>query len=154
GLDGVNASLAREVRRIAVPAIAQSLLQTLVFVVDRAMLGHHSEASLAAMQIAGTLEWSLWAIFSAFTVGTVARVGRHVGAGDRDRARRALWVSLGYAALAGSVITAATPVVLAALPVAAPRASVQTVDAARGYLAWALAGSPVEFIGAVAIVAL
>ena len=31
--------LSREVRRLAVPAIAQSLLQTLVFVVDRIMLG-------------------------------------------------------------------------------------------------------------------
>ena len=37
----------REVRSLAVPAIAHSLLQTLVFVVDRAMLGRHGEASLA-----------------------------------------------------------------------------------------------------------
>src|SRR3984957_6312426 len=82
------ADLAREVRRIALPAIGSSLLQTMVFVVDRAMLGHHAESSLAAMQVAGPLEWSLWSVFMAFEVGTIARVGRHVGAKDRVRARR------------------------------------------------------------------
>jgi putative MATE family efflux protein len=144
----------REVRRLALPAIAQSLLQTLVFVVDRAMLGHHSEASLAAMQIAGPLEWSIWSVFSAFTVGTIARVGRHVGAGERALARRAVWVSIAYAVAAGLVLTAATPVILASVHLAAPNASKQTVDATRSYLAWTLAGSPLEFVGSVVIAAL
>ena len=39
------------VARLAAPAIAQQLLYTLVFLVDRAMLGHHGAASLASMQI-------------------------------------------------------------------------------------------------------
>ncbi|HEY8041068.1 MAG TPA: MATE family efflux transporter [Polyangiaceae bacterium] len=147
-------SLAQEVRRLAVPAIAQSLLQTLVFVVDRIMLGHHGEASLAAMQIAGPLEWSIWSVFSAFTVGTIARVGRHVGAGDRGHARRAAWASIGYAVGAGLLVTAATPLVLAGLGPAMPRASAGTILAAREYLAWTLGGSPLEFLGSVAIAAL
>ena len=41
------------------------------------MLGRHGEASLAAMQIGGALEWSIWSVFAAFEVGTIARVGRH-----------------------------------------------------------------------------
>ena len=65
-------ALAREVRRLAIPAILHSLLQTLVFVVDRVMLGRHGESSLAAMQIGGALEWSIWSVFSAFEVGTIA----------------------------------------------------------------------------------
>src|SRR5207253_997384 len=76
----LNDSLPREVRTLAIPAIAHSLLQTLVFVVDRIMLGAHGEASLAAMQLGGALEWSVWSVFAAFEVGTIARVGRHVGA--------------------------------------------------------------------------
>ena len=72
-------SVAREVFLLAMPAIASSLLRTLVFVVDRVMLGHHSPASLAAMQLAGPVEWSVLSIFLAFEVGTLARVGNLVG---------------------------------------------------------------------------
>jgi putative MATE family efflux protein len=147
-------TLAREVRRLALPAIAQSLLQTLVFVVDRAMLGQHGEASLAAMQIAGPLEWSLWSVFSAFTVGTVARVGLHVGAGERSLARRAAWASLAYALGAGLLVTAAAPFIVAHLGLAVPGASPATASAARAYLAWTLAGSPLEFLGSAAVAAL
>ena len=147
-------SLAQQVRRLALPAIAQSLLQTLVFVVDRAMLGQHGEASLAAMQIAGPLEWSLWSVFSAFTVGTIARVGLHVGAGERALARRATWASLAYAVGAGLLVTAAAPVIVLYIGAAVPGASPATVQAARSYLAWTLAGSPLEFLGSAAIAAL
>jgi putative MATE family efflux protein len=146
--------LAREVRRLAVPAIAQSLLQTLVFVVDRIMLGHHAEASLAAMQIAGPLEWSVWSIFSAFTVGTVARVGRHVGAVDAVGAGRAARASVAYALGFGLLVTLLTPAIVVGLGRAFPDASPATVAAARGYLAWTLAGSPLEFVGAAAIATL
>ncbi|MGD0523628.1 MAG: MATE family efflux transporter, partial [Polyangiaceae bacterium] len=107
-----GSSLAAQVRRLALPAIAQSLLQTLVFVVDRAMLGQHGEASLAAMQIAGPLEWSLWSVFSAFTVGTIARVGLHVGAGERALARRATLASFAYAVGAGLLVTLAAPFIV------------------------------------------
>jgi putative MATE family efflux protein len=150
----LDRGLSREVRRLAVPAIAGSLLQTLVFVVDRIMLGHHSEASLAAMQIAGPLEWSVWSVFSAFTVGTVARVGRHVGAGDRIEAGRAARASVLYALAFGLLVTAITPLVLLGLGSAFPHASPETVVDARGYLAWTLAGSPVQFIAAAAIATL
>jgi hypothetical protein len=115
-----DGSLAREVRRIAVPAILSSLLQTMVYVVDRAMLGHYAESSLAAMQVAGPLEWSLWSVFSAFEVGTIARVGRHVGAKDRARARRAALLSMGVAAVAGSALVALWPAVAPWLGAAYP----------------------------------
>lgn len=150
----LDRGLSREVRRLAVPAIAASLLQTLVFVVDRIMLGHHSEASLAAMQIAGPLEWSVWSVFSAFTVGTVARVGRHVGAGDCVAAGRAARASVLYALAFGLLVTLVTPVVLLGLGAAFSHASPPTVVAARGYLAWTLAGSPVQFVAAAAIATL
>jgi putative MATE family efflux protein len=149
-----GASLAQQVRRLALPAIAQSLLQTLVFVVDRAMLGQHGEASLAAMQIAGPLEWSLWSVFSAFTVGTIARVGLHVGAGHRALARRATWASFAYAVGGGLLVTVAAPFIVRYLGAAVPGASPATIEAARSYLAWTLAGSPLEFLGAAAVAAL
>ena len=143
-------ALAREVRRLALPAILHSLLQTLVFVVDRVMLGRHGEASLAAMQIGGALEWSIWSVFAAFEVGTIARVGRHVGAGDRLGARRVAWISFGIALALGVVLSLATPLVLFALPHVAERVSGPAMAEARGYLGVTIAASPLVFIAVTA----
>lgn len=135
-------------RRLAIPAITHSLLQTLVFVVDRVMLGRHGEASLAAMQIGGALEWSIWSVFSAFEVGTIARVGRYVGAGDRKGARRVAWISLGIALAVGVVLAIATPLVLMGLPHVAPQVSEGAMSEARAYLGVTLVASPLVFIAA------
>jgi MATE family multidrug resistance protein len=149
-----GSTLAGEVRRIALPAIANSLLQTMVFVVDRAMLGHHSESALAAMQVAGPLEWSLWSVFMAFEVGTIARVGRHVGAKDRVRARRAAVLSLAFAVASGLVVAVAWPLLLPLLGRAFPVASPAAVGEARAYLAWTLTASPIVFASATGIATL
>ncbi|MDB4993439.1 MAG: efflux family protein [Myxococcaceae bacterium] len=141
-------------RRLAFPAILHSLLQTFVFVVDRVMLGHHADVSLAAMQIAGPLEWSVWSIFAAFEVGTIARVGRHVGAGRPDEARRAAWVSFCLAAVMGSLVALASPFVVLHLHDFAPRSSPEAIAAARDYLQITLAASPMVFIGVTAIAVL
>ncbi|MBX3222374.1 MAG: MATE family efflux transporter [Labilithrix sp.] len=130
------------------PAIAHSLLQTLVFVVDRVMLGRHGEASLAAMQIGGALEWSIWSVFAAFEVGTIARVGRHVGAGDSAGARRVAWLSLAMAACVGVALALATPLVLAALPLVTGSVSDAAMTEARAYLGVTIAASPLVFVAA------
>jgi putative MATE family efflux protein len=79
---------------LAAPAVANSLLQTLVFVVDRAVLGHFDDRAIAAMQTAGPLSWTIFSVFGSFAVGTTATVGRAVGAGDRAAAVRAARASL------------------------------------------------------------
>src|SRR5205085_2364206 len=141
-----SAALTDEVRRLAGPAIAHSLLQTLVFVVDRAMLGQHAASALAAMQVAGPIEWSVWSVFAAFEVGTIARVGRHVGAGRPDAARHAAWVSLGLAVAMGAVVAAASPFVVPNLHALAPKASGEALAAARDYLSVTLPASPIVFV--------
>lgn len=138
--------LSREVRRLAVPAIAHSLLQTVVFVVDRLMLGRHGGASLAAMQIGGAFEWSIWSVFAAFEVGTIARVGRHVGADRPDDARRAAGISVVLATVLGLCLTLATPLVLAELPAIAPSVSADAIEESRRYLAMTIAASPFVFL--------
>ncbi|HEY8077308.1 MAG TPA: MATE family efflux transporter, partial [Labilithrix sp.] len=147
-------TLAKEVRRLALPAILHSLLQTLVFVVDRIMLGRHGEASLAAMQVGGALEWSLWSVFAAFEVGTIARVGRHVGARAPAMARRAAWLSLGMAVAIGGVVALATPLVLAVLPFAMRTASPAALAEAQRYLGVTIAASPLVFVAMTSIAAL
>ncbi len=136
------------------PAIASSLLRTLVFVVDRVMLGHHSPASLAAMQLAGPVEWSVLSIFLAFEVGTLARVGNLVGKGDTASARRAIVASLGLAVVLGFGLLAASPLVGVVLPLAAPHASIAVVEASSAYLSITLAASPLAFVSAAATASL
>lgn len=48
-------SLAREVLSLAIPAIAQLIVQSLVFVADRMMLGYYSVAALASLEISNLL---------------------------------------------------------------------------------------------------
>ncbi len=144
-------TLAREVQRLAAPAIASSLLQTLVFVVDRVMLGRHGEASLAGMQIAGPLEWSIFSIFAAFEVGTLARVGHHVGGGRPREARRVAFLSLGLGALVGTVLALATPLVLYFVSRTAPHSSPAAVAEASRYLEVLFPASPVVFVATAAI---
>lgn len=143
-----------EVRRLALPAILHSLLQTLVFVVDRVMLGRHGEASLAAMQLGGAIEWSIWSIFAAFEVGTIARVGRHVGAKDQAAARQAAWLSIGLAAGIGTVLALLTPLLLAGLPLVTKEVSPAALAEARGYLGVTIAASPVVFVATIGIATL
>ncbi len=150
----MSASIAREVRTLALPAIATSLLQTMVMVVDRIMLGHVSKTSLAAMQIAGPLEWSVFSIFLAFEVGTIARVGRLVGQREPARARSAAIVSLMLAVALGSVVALLSPVVLRLAPFAAHSASAEVIAASNDYLEITLLSSPVLFVAAAAIAVL
>jgi MATE family multidrug resistance protein len=149
-----HTALSSEVRRLALPAILHSLLQTLVFVVDRIMLGRHGEASLAAMQLGGAIEWSIWSVFAAFEVGTIARVGRHVGAKDPEAARRAALLSLGMAAGVGTALAVASPWLLDLLPLVFTKVSPAALEEARGYLGVTIAASPLVFVATITVATL
>ncbi len=139
---------------LAGPAIGQSLLETLVFLVDRAMLGRHSAASLASMQISGPLTWSVLSVMGAFAVGVVALVGRATGAGDRALAgaavRAGLVLAVVVGSLAGVLVTAGMPLILAAFPGATP----EVHAAARDYLTMLAPGMPLLLVVGVAAAAL
>jgi putative MATE family efflux protein len=139
---------------LAGPAIAGMLLQTGVLYADRVMLGHHSGASLAAMQIAGPLEWTLVSVTSSFAVGTLALVGRAVGAGDRDAARRHATMAIAVALVLGVLVAiAAFVLVLPFLHLLFPRAG-EALSVSRDYLKVALIAAPFYCIGAAGFAAL
>lgn len=144
----------REVARLAFPAIAQQLLHTLVFLVDRAMLGHHAEVSLASMQISGPFAWSVFSVLSAFTVGAIAVVGRRVGAGDRAGASAAMRAALGAALAMGCLAAAAglltLPAVLGLFSAATPAVTAE----AAGYLSVAFPAMPLALLSYTAAVSM
>ena len=140
---------------LAAPAVAQSLLQTLVFLADRFFLGRFSADALAAMQIAGPLTWTLQSVFGAFATGTLALVGRAVGARDPALAGRALRASVGIAVLLGAAVGLAGTLGLHALVGAlAGAASSPVREAAIGYLGVVLPAMPVLFVAMVCTTAL
>lgn len=146
---------ARAVLRLALPAVAQSLLQTMVFVVDRLMLGRHSAAALASLQVVGTLVWSLQSVFAAFSIGTVAVVGRCVGARDHVGATSALRGSVFVAALLGGVIgMSAFFAVDPLIALSGGGADPAVRAAARGYLRVIFPAMPTLFLGIVTTAAL
>lgn len=139
---------------LAGPAIAHSLLETLVFLVDRAMLGRHGTASLASMQISGPLTWSVLSVMGAFSVGVVALVGRAAGEGDRALAgaavRAGLVLAVVVGSLAGALVVLGMPWILGAFPAASPAVHA----AARGYLTTLAPGMPLLLVVGVAAASL
>jgi putative MATE family efflux protein len=138
----------RAVVRLALPAIANSLLQTLVFLVDRLMLGHHSEQALAAMQTAGPLVWTVFSVFGAFAVGTVAVVGRAVGAREPHEATSAARGSIALALALGTVLALVGSVTVGPMVDAFGSGGGPEVRAvAVEYLRVALPGMPAFLLG-------
>lgn len=146
------------IARLALPAIAGQLLQTGVLYADRVMLGHSSGGALAAMQIAGPIEWTLVSVTSSFAVGTLALVGRAVGAGDHDAARRHTTMAITTALALGALVAAlAFALVLPALPLLFPHASAApggALDLARQYMEAALFAAPFYCVGVAGFAAL
>jgi len=135
GAAPIGTSLPREVWRLAWPAMTQMLLLTTVFLVSRAMIGRHSSAALASMQISGPLTWSVVAVLTAFSAGTIAVVGRAIGAGDLPGAAAAARASLGLGLGVG--IAVAIPLTLATGPIAHalfPNASAAVHSEAAAYI--------------------
>lgn len=141
-----TASVSGAVIRLAIPAIAQSFLQTLVFLVDRAMLGHYTTDALASLRLIGPLVWCSTGILSAFTVGAVALVGRAVGMGDRNLAATAARASLLFAGAVGLTTTVLGWLGLDAILGLFPGVDSSVVMAAKSYLQIILLAMPLVLV--------
>lgn len=131
------------------------LLVTFVFLSGRAMLGRHSSAALASMQISGSLTWAIYVIFTASSAGTLAVIARSVGACDIDAACRAARASLVLAVCVGAAVVA--PILIAngtLLPFLFPNAGPEVLDEASAYLHIVLPIMPLAFLEAAAAAAL
>ncbi len=151
------ADLAREVARLAWPAIVQSLVATSVFLADRIMVGRYSAEALASMQVSGPILWSVFMVFTAFTAGTVAVVGRSVGAGDAERARKAISAAVAFAIVVGVVVGLAGVLgrgAIASLLAGGPNTSEGVRGLSRSYMAIVFASFPVLCAGTIGITAL
>ncbi|RMG98716.1 MAG: MATE family efflux transporter [Deltaproteobacteria bacterium] len=109
-------TLVAVVLRLSWPAVLASLVQTLVFLADRVMLGRYDPLALGSMQVQGPVLWSVFSVFFAGLVGTVSLVSQAVGAGALARAGRVARIALG--AGAGIGVAVGVGITAAAAPVA------------------------------------
>ncbi|MCG8556055.1 MAG: MATE family efflux transporter [Proteobacteria bacterium] len=150
-------SIARELIALASPAIAQQLLHTFVFLADRLMLGRFSADALASMQISGPVMWSLFSIGTAFAAGTIAVIGRAVGARDAQRARHAVLAALSVAlafGLTAGVLGWAARASIAQVLTGGDEASETVRQAAHTYLGIVFPCLPFQFIAFIGTCAL
>ncbi len=141
-----STSLLRGLMRIAGPAILHSLLHTLVFLVDRAMLGRFSEAALASLQITSTLIWIVESTLMTLAIGAVAVAGRAVGARDRSTAVAATRSILLVSTVAGVVGGGGLWLAMEPIHDLFPEASGETVAASQAYLSIILPCLPILLV--------
>lgn len=74
---------------LAWPTMLEQLMQTAVQYIDTAMVGTLGTQATAAVGATGTVNWLVGSTISALSVGFLAYISQALGAGDRERARRA-----------------------------------------------------------------
>jgi putative MATE family efflux protein len=97
-------SVGRSVFRLAWPAIAENALQTLLGIVDTAVVARLGTAALSGVGASQQLIWVLTTALIAVSMGTTVLVARFTGASQVERANAVLKQSLLLAALVGAVL--------------------------------------------------
>jgi putative MATE family efflux protein len=109
--------LRRRVFRLALPAVGEQVLNTLVGLADTFLVGHLSAAAaaqlgyssavaLAGVGLANQLVWQITVFFMAVSIGSTALIARARGAGADATANRVLRQSLLVGLLMGALATA------------------------------------------------
>ena len=114
----------RRVLGLALPVVADNLLQTLLGIVDTILVARLGATQLAGVGTALQAVFFLYAILSAIAVGASILIAQAVGAGDRRRAGR-----LAKQALVGGVLLS-VPVSVLGVLLAGPQIHLFGVSAA------------------------
>ena len=146
--------LNREIWRLAIPAVLQTLFQTAQFFVDTKMVsdfGGSDPAPLAAMAVVGPICWSLTVIFTVTSVGATAVVSRRIGEGRPDGATTAAMTALVLALASGTLVTLfGVPLRAAAIglfsKIYGSEGGAAVVGAAEAYLGWFILFFPLRAV--------
>lgn len=102
----------REVRAIAVPVTAQSVVMSLLLVTDQLMVGQLGTTAVATVGISSKLTGVLIVALTGLATGVSIFAAQHWGSGDRDRVRHLLGLGL----LLGFAFATAITFVVAVFP--------------------------------------
>lgn len=102
---------------LAWPTMLEQLMQTLVQYIDTAMVGSLGTRATAAVGSTTTVNWLVGSTVSAFGVGFLAYISQSYGAGDHERARRAVGQSVLAVLVIGLFFTSVTLALSGRVPV-------------------------------------
>lgn len=74
--------------QLAMPAIVQQLLSSILQYVDTAMVGHLGEAATAAVSTSTTPNWLIHSLPYGFTIGILSLISQAYGRGDRNEIKK------------------------------------------------------------------
>lgn len=97
----VRKEIGRSVFRLAWPAITENALQTLLGIVDTAVVARLGTAALSGVGASQQLIWALTTALIAVSMGTTVLIARFTGAHQNERANAVLKQSLILAAIMG-----------------------------------------------------
>jgi MATE family multidrug resistance protein len=106
-------AVSKSVFRLAWPAIAENALQTLLGIVDTAVVARLGTAALSGVGAAQQLVWILTTALVAISMGATVLVARHIGAKQKHDANAVLKQSLVLSVIASLVLM---PIALLAHP--------------------------------------
>jgi len=98
-------AVGQSVFRLAWPAIGENALQTLLGLVDTAIVARLGTAALAGVGAAQQLIWVLTTALIAVSMGTTVLIAHFVGSSERGKANEVLKQSLIVAAIASVILT-------------------------------------------------
>ena len=102
---------------LAWPTMLEQLMQTAVQYVDTAMVGSLGTQATAAVGSTTTVNWLVNSSVSALGVGFLAIIAQALGAGDKEKARRAVAQSVMITVFFGILLTALTTALSGWIPV-------------------------------------
>jgi MATE family multidrug resistance protein len=74
-----------EVATLAAPLVLATIAETVMQVIDTAMLGHLGSIQMGAVGFAGLVIWNCFVLFTGTAQGVQAFVSRHDGANEQRR---------------------------------------------------------------------
>ena len=102
---------------LAWPTMMEQMMQTAVQYIDTAMVGSLGTHATAAVGATTTINWLLSGTISAIGVGFLSYIAQAYGAGNRDKARRAVSQAVLAVLLAGILFTILPLVLSSRVPV-------------------------------------
>lgn len=110
GLGGLNLSeerLNRNILELALPAVAENLLVSMVYFADTFLIGWlRDPQALAAVGLSGTFMQILQALFQALSISATSMVARLCGAGDERRAARVAAQAVSLSVIVAAAVSA------------------------------------------------
>ena len=94
----------RDIFALAIPAILEMMLHTLVWTADTAMVGRLDPASISSVNLGSQMVFTISSILGGLGIGATALVARYIGANDKEKAERIATQSIGIGVIISLLI--------------------------------------------------